>query len=751
MGLTDGVLGYFQHRAFIKGADWFGVGQALENAGHFGLAVRCYDEAIDLFGRAEDNNMYKAIGRKKVCLKKAQERGEEVAVASQFNPKEIKANPEDFIQSYYQGQSPEGLLNRFQVLYRYQQWNSILKTADAAKNYLKRTSEQTRISGDYNVAYFSGIANLRMDNLQEAVSCLRTAYDTSRRFGLVAETLAWDAMHLGEALLKFGDETCEKFLKEAIHRFSTFIASGQDWAHEPKRDAMDMLASIYMQRLNEKYTTALEAARNFAALDIDSKLPEEYQVGSVWNATSQRTQAFLNSHELCERIEGHLLHKEYGLGFEILAEVNPVSKSAAITSLTKRINELHRELMLSDPGHLTHHTATVQKLLQEYSFCKADKLCAELESRHPGNPQVETIARSIMTAKHSYVDKHLMHADQLIREKNADGAEEAYNIAMRTAQPIGYEPTTGTEVRARLSRLRAVQWGLQAQEFGKQGNYKKAFDLLRLAIVLPSLSADITAKLQKILAVLQQNQHVTANSVYKKIECMLKAQKWEQAQEFAQKAIEQGSGTRLAPLVERVRRHFKGMELVAEAQNLVQNRKYHAAIKKADVAITFVFQDTSLSQAAGDVKEDAEQMLSRIVDNLASDAVSNLAATAAIILGLAAIGLLWWLADIGLLYSVWLGFTIFVSIVGILVCACTGSVFVHNANSHGLSWAICGPVAFGLSWVLPWWVAALIALGCFCGADWLLGRYCPAQDPTKDPEEPDSVKTSSELDSGSTE
>jgi tetratricopeptide (TPR) repeat protein len=302
-----------------------------------------------------------------------------------------------------------------------------------------------------------------------------------------------------------------------------------------------------------------------------------------------------------------------------------------------------------------------------------------------------------------------------------------------------------------LSHLRAVLWGNQAQKFGKQGDYKKAFDLLQSAIALPNLSEDITTKLQKILAVLRRNQNVTANAVYRKMENMLKAQKWDQAQELAEKAIEQGSDTMLAPLLGRVQRHFKGMELAAEAQDLVENRKYHAAITKADEAITFVHQDTSLSQAAGKAKEDAVHMISLIVDNLASDTISSLAVTTAIILGLVSIGLFWKLANFGFLYSIWLGFTIFVSMYGILLFVRTGSIFVHDATSHGLSWAISGPVAFGLSWVLPWWAAALIALGCFWGIDGILGLYCPAQDPSKDPEEPDSVNTSSETKTDSTE
>jgi len=748
MGLIDGILQFSQDRAFIKGAEWYGAGQALEQSGHFGPATRCYDEARDLFGRAEDANMYKAIGRAKVCKEQAEARGEEVEAAFQFESKQIITNPEAFVASYYQGQPPQKLWERFDCLRYYKDWEGILRTATAAREYLNLTSEQTYISGDYNVAYFSGLANLRLNNFQNAVLDLKNAYDKSRRYPFEATTLAWDAMHLGEAMLKLGDETGLKYIKEAIKRFTILHASGQDWAYKAQHDAMDILADSYIQRLGEKYTKALDSAQAFISLDEDLKPPEDYRITGVWNTALQRSQAFLLSHQLCERIEGYLLRKEYILATEVMTEINQVSKKAVNLGLTKRVSELQRELTLSDPRYLTHHAATIRQSIQKGIFLKADNLCAELVSRHIGNPLVETITQNIIVAKRGYVDKQLVHTVQLICKKDADGAEKAYHQAMKIAQPIGYEPATGAQVRARLSHLRAIQWGLQAKELASKGNYRRALDLLRVSVDLPNLSTDVAIKLQKLTKALRQQQYAAANTAYKKMECMLKAEKWEQAREFAQKAVELGSDERLAPLVERVRRHFVGIELVSDAQKLVQNRKYHAAIEKADEAVSSAGEDVSVARAAEEVKEDAEQMLSRIEDNLASENAEGVAGIGAIIFGLASTGLLWQLADQGLLYSLWLGFTVLVCTFGVLLCACTGSVLAHSEGFHGLSIAICGSVTFGLSWVLPWWGAALIALVCLGVANWLLGLYCPAQDPSKDPEEPDSTQASGASTSG---
>ena len=226
MDLVGIFLQLSGQRAINTGAKAFGAGQALEEAGHFGVAAMCFDHAAEYFMHGPPNpNAQMAIDARNRCINRAIERKEIYELALKFSFKELLAHTEKCLAYYYQQQVP-GLISAIKSAQQAQDWNECIAMADAIKYFSPNAEQFYRKQADLLVPYYKGQALWELRLFKQAIAPLRRAIQAAIQ-NKENELVGWCSFWLGDSLLHTNCQEAGQWLQKAIDFFKT--AELTDW------------------------------------------------------------------------------------------------------------------------------------------------------------------------------------------------------------------------------------------------------------------------------------------------------------------------------------------------------------------------------------------------------------------------------------------------------------------------------------------------------------------------------------------
>ena len=749
MGLLDAIK---LHQAKLT----LSRAEEMEKAAHFGPAMRLYKIASNQFFHAGYTGNVGDFSER--CRAAACKRGEDPDLAptalDQYD------NTEILLHWYYE-QQVLSLEVRFRNLSSQKDWKTLLRLAQAAQGILQFLSHDTAVGTRYMCVFQTGIAHLRLGNVDQAISPLTTVYDYAHKQDN-QELIAWSALRLGEAHGLLGNPLAEKLLPEAA-KASAMIpleagAENNPWAlpltelttkqyavsqSAFKAEDSEQLAArsgLHAEMaqkawtlLDEYFNRQLDRLDYPAVVELANRAASHTSLGAA-----ARAKTIGQAHDqLCQAAQ-YDREGRFDQAAAVSESAARLAASGQCASLEATATALHREVLLKDPAMLPIHAQTIRSHLNKGEFGQVDELLSELAKRQAQASAVEEMRQDILRAKREYADRGVAEASHLLEQRELEKAEEMITQARAMADSVGYEPPDYVTVRASLSENRAVALGLAAQEKSAAGLFADALNLARQAGVLPLLSeatkANLTALDEKIL----QDREGEAGRGRRDLRSLVDQEKFEEATTRIENAKKQGYAELMAEEIALVTDCIKVRGILEEARKDVDEKRFKESLAKIQEGWA-IQSCPSLRGKLGEVHQSIEQWMNVIRANYKKSEDSP---SVAVWLGLAAAAgaflLLWKVAHHQLLLSLWNAFVAYAALSTGVVVLIRRNPYIHDGEIHTLSMAVGALVVFGATVIDratgagPWaaWVGGLI-VGFVAGliVHWILGRHCPAQKP----------------------
>jgi hypothetical protein len=723
MGFGDFITTYLQDRAFVKGGEFTGLAQGMEQFGHFGPAVRMYDEAMGKYiGSATDHSILQTRHARDCCAQKALQNGEDSKIAFGYSLSDILKDPRRYVEWYYSRQGTTVPQFCQENLHK-GKFQEVADWTVAAQRWA-RSSEVDPVVLAYNCFYFGGVACFRLGDFTAARQRLEQAYSLSRSHPEIVgiEPRTWDAYFLGCALARTGDDAggC---LAEALSGFSELRANGGT-TEQNVEDAARALAQYYSARLSSGDREKMVAA----AKEI-GKLSAQPGAGFAHPRVASlgtEARACLEIEDKYNGLQRHWRQKEYAEATALCLQLIQNCDAPTFQTYKKLAEEAYAQIVIQDPSRLPEHAGTIQRWIESGSFAEADKLHDRLSAFHKNTPELKEMGQRIRTGKRANVDRRLLEVQGLLTQQQIERAETLLEEVAKLARGADYSPPTLTEGFVQLARAKAERLTRQAQEDLNAGNCGRAVNLLETALELPNLDTETRAGLQESLKDACRYRDSLAGDIQARLAELIAGSQLEAARDLLADA--KAKGTDLAAGAERdlIELHF---ETLAEAG------RARALLARGDLAGPAEVLARAAAKLDGRNLPTATALLDTVRSELEAlwiKAEANYCVPPQVASLLTALlwGLVHWLAlKKGFFGAVMTGTFLGLTVYGIECIYRRKSILAHNGMVHGLTLAGASAVAFLAYWFTPWIVYFGLGAGAYVGIDRYLRRQCPCVKP----------------------
>lgn len=359
---------------------------------------------------------------------------------------------------------------------------------------------------------------------------------------------------------------------------------GEEWAKDIDNDIRNAVKSGYVPPV------VLDAVANawerlgrhenvvrFASHVLEFGERVDSEVESCLRKRLSRAEFYLGVLEKIEEAKQYALKGDLSTATSLIDSACAIAKLLDDLPLLESLQADRQEYYIRNPEKIDEHRAYMFDLLEQGDFTAASKFFGQVKSAQPTNAAVDELGEDVLRFKRKYIERHLATAQQHIRERNVEDAENSIAQACKTDADSLF-PTLLQETRQRLADLKAFLKHEEAVAKVKEKDFQQATALLIHAKEVKDLSPEMGAKLAKRLDELREEEEKAVSRRRAKLANLITTDNYEDAQTLLQDALAQQHTEEFAEQYEEVGKHFKARAQIAKAEELAKDKQFDRAI-----------------------------------------------------------------------------------------------------------------------------------------------------------------------------